>query len=135
MTKILKYVELCTGANHAGPAWIGFAESSKSGRTVYFNGRAFALTKGPFGFGNSYDLESGDAYWISGVKKRGSNRHWAGAGRISISRDAVPAFLELTGSNDIDDSLYEVVDSFPETDKARFRELLNESWREDGDAG
>ena len=134
MARLLKYVERCTGANHNGEAWIGFAETSKSGRTVYFNGRAYALTTGGGSAGNAYDVETNELYWISGVKKRGTNRHWAGSGRIAVSEDAVPALLERIGAAGIDASVYEVVDSFPKADKERFRELLNESYRDEVDA-
>jgi len=35
-------------------------------------------------YGNYICVETGDEYWISGVKKRDSNRHWAGSGRVTI---------------------------------------------------
>ena len=37
---MLKYIELKTGYNDNGPAWIGRVKVSKSGCTLYFNGRA-----------------------------------------------------------------------------------------------
>jgi hypothetical protein len=134
MSETLKYVERCTGANHNGEAWIGFAEESKSGRTIYFNGSAYELTKGGGSPGNSFDVEAGGFYWISGVKKRGTNRHWAGSGRIMISKDAVEAFLETTGADQLDSSIYEVVESFSKTDKDRIRKLQNESPYDEDDA-
>ena len=33
----IKYIELKTGYNDDGPAWIGNVKESKSGKTVYFN--------------------------------------------------------------------------------------------------
>ena len=36
----LRYIELKSGFGDNGSAWIGMAEFSKSGRTVYFNGKA-----------------------------------------------------------------------------------------------
>ena len=42
----LMYVELKSGFNHDGPAWIGFAGSSKSGATIYFDGKSFKSLKG-----------------------------------------------------------------------------------------
>ena len=37
----LKYIELKTGWNDNGPAWIGFVKESRSGKMVYFNDHAF----------------------------------------------------------------------------------------------
>ena len=83
----IMYVELKTGYNDNGPAWIGNAYFSKSGKTIYFNGKAF--------HGGRRELISGDLYWISGVKKDGTDRHWAGGGKISIDKSVVKAYLEF----------------------------------------
>ena len=64
-----------------GPAEIGAVTFSQTGRTVYFKGRTFRRANCGGG-GNFLCVETGDSYWISGVKKRGSNRHWAGGGPI-----------------------------------------------------
>jgi hypothetical protein len=37
--KLLKYIELKSGHSDNGPAWIGYVTPSKTGRTLYFNGR------------------------------------------------------------------------------------------------
>ena len=82
---MLKYIELKSGFNDDGPAWIGRVAVAKSGRTIYFNGKAFKRATGG-GFGGNYiDLETRDTYWISGVKKSGLDRHWAGSGKISVT--------------------------------------------------
>ncbi len=100
---------------------------SKTGRTVYFNGKAFGRSTGGGVSGNHYDVETGEEFWISGVKKRGTNRHWAGSGRIAIEAVAVGEYLELTGQSELDHSIYEVVDPFPRTNRERFRALLNQA--------
>ncbi|MDP9174328.1 MAG: hypothetical protein M3O30_10750 [Planctomycetota bacterium] len=64
-----------------GPAEIGEVTFSQTGRTIYFKGRSFQRSRSG-GPGNYFCVESGDTYWISGVKKRGSNRHWAGGGPV-----------------------------------------------------
>ena len=56
MRKVLKYVELKTGYNDNGPAWIARVKVSKSGRTIYFDGRA--LKQGSSGTGNFVDLKT-----------------------------------------------------------------------------
>lgn len=97
----LIYVELKTGHDDNGPAWIGFAGSSKSGATIYFDGKAFKSLKGAGFSANYYEAESGDEYWISGVKKDGQDRHWAGGGKIEIDEIAVASYLDLMGLSDL----------------------------------
>jgi len=43
---MLRYVELKSGHFDDGPAWIGYVTPSKTGRTLYFNGRALRKLKG-----------------------------------------------------------------------------------------
>jgi hypothetical protein len=43
-TDMLKYIERKSGYRHNGPAWIRRVRSSRSGRTIYFNGRALVPT-------------------------------------------------------------------------------------------
>lgn len=97
MKKELIYVELKSGYSDNGTAWIGFRGTSKSGSTIYFNGLAFQSTKGQGISANYFETESGDEYWISGVKKKGGDRHWAGSGKIKIDKHAVDDYLTLTG--------------------------------------
>ena len=120
MQKQLKYVELKTGYADDGPAWIGNAEFSKTGMTVYFNGRAF---KGN-GHGLCSDLETHEVYWISGIKKNGLDRHWAGRGKIKIDRNIVREYLAIVGLDTLDTAKYEVVELL-ETDKTKFTEMEN----------
>ena len=72
----IRYIELKTGYNDDGPAWIGNVKESKSGQTVYFNNHAFQKYNGVRG--NYVDVETGEEYWISRPKKNGQDRHWAG---------------------------------------------------------
>ncbi len=98
MTKRLVYVELKTGFDHDGPAWIGHATTSKSGLTIYFDGLAFKRLGGQGIRGNYYEANSGDEYWISGVKRDNWDRHWAGSGKIQIDRAAVSEYLSRIGA-------------------------------------
>ena len=52
---MLRYAELKTGHNDNGPAWIGSIQMSRSGRTIFFNGKALKRTGRPVS-GNHYDL-------------------------------------------------------------------------------
>lgn len=124
MIKHLMYIELKTGYNDDGPAWIGYVKTSKTGKTIYFNDHAFQRYNGANA--NYIDIESGDEYWISGVKKRESNRHWAGHGKIAIDSRTVDEFLRLKGREQLP-SDYEVVEIADEFPVERVKDLLNQS--------
>jgi len=124
--RVLKYIEKCTGTNHNGPAWIAYVQTSRSGRAVYFNGRALQAPAYRGGVGNHCDLETGDAYWVSGVKKSGSNRHWAGSGHLLVEESAVSELLLRTGAKSLDKSLYRVTPDLPPTDPQQFVGRFNE---------
>jgi hypothetical protein len=122
---MLMYIELKSGYSDNGPAWIARVEHSRSGRTVYFNGKALARTVGPCIDGNHVDIETGKEYWVSGVKKKGDDRHWAGSGRIMIEASAVAEYLRLTSAAELDNARFDVIDDLPSPDKARLHALEN----------
>ncbi len=62
------YVELKAGA---GIASIGHVQFSKTGRTVYYRGRKLERIRGGGISGNHIDTETGEEFWISGVKRTG----------------------------------------------------------------
>jgi hypothetical protein len=110
MRERLLYVE-AKSSGHGGEAWIGFATFSRTGATVFFNGRAFRSLKGSGVSANFFDLLTGESFWISGVKKRGSNRHRFGSGVIQVERRAVPALLGLLGARELDHSRFAIGDA------------------------
>ena len=118
------YIELKTGYSDDGPAWIGYVKTSKSKKTIYFNNHAFQKYIG--GYSNDIDIENGDEYWISGLKKRESNRHWAGHGKIMIDRRAVKEYLSIIGAKELPLSLFEVIDIEDKFPIKRINALLNE---------
>jgi hypothetical protein len=122
---VLKYIELKTKQNHRGPAWIARVVLSKSGRTVYFGGKALKRAVRGGVSANHYDSETGEEYWVSGVKKDGSDRHWAGGGKVLIEAGAVAEYLELTGAAAIDQSRLEVIPDLEPPDPSRFVSLEN----------
>lgn len=124
---MLTYIELKTGYADNGPAWIARVRVSKSGRTVYFNGKALKRIDGGGVVGNHVDPETGDEYWVSGVKKRGLNRHPAGSGVIMVEAGAVSDFLQLVGQEKLDVSQFRVIDDIPETDPAMFYDRENQA--------
>ena len=124
MINNLMYIELKTGYSDDGPAWIGYVKTSKSKKTIYFNDHAFQKNIG--NYANYIDIENGDNYWISGLKKEESNRHWAGHGKIMIDRRAVNEYLSLIGEKELPLNLFEVVDIEDRFPVKRVKELLNE---------
>jgi hypothetical protein len=90
-------VELKTGFNDDGPASISWVTFSKTGRTVYYRDRSLQrIIRGGIG-SNHRDTVTGDEYWISGVKKDGQDRHWAGKGRVVVDEDAQEEYERITG--------------------------------------
>jgi len=121
----LMYIELKEGYGDSGPAWISKVAFSKSGETVYFNGKALKKARNRGIAGNFLDLETGDEYWVSGVKKRGSNRHWAGSGKIQIDVNAFSEFLQHTGQQELDTKQFQICSDILATDPQKFYELEN----------
>ncbi|MEL6769472.1 MAG: hypothetical protein AAFP18_00215 [Bacteroidota bacterium] len=89
------YIELKTGYNGDGPARIGRVTFSKSGRSLYYRGQRFERIRGGGAAGNYYEVESGDEYWISGIKTDGRDRHWAGSGRVHVDEDVRDEYERL----------------------------------------
>ena len=117
------YVELKTGFEDNGPAWIGFGTYSKTGRTIYFNGKAFQIMGGRGIQGNYFDIETSEEYWISGIKKDGNDRHWAGSGKVFIDKDAVNEYLLITGGESIELKKFEIVFLNTVIDKEKFDKI------------
>jgi len=103
----IRYIEIKTGYSDDGPAWIGKVKLSKSGQTIYFNDKAFR--KGQSTYGNYYDVETKEDYWISRVKKDGTDRHWAGHGKIFLDKSIVQEYLDLTGQKAVDSSRFQLI--------------------------
>ncbi len=122
---MLKYIELKSGYNDNGPAWIGRVKASKSGRTLYFNGRA--LKRGVRGAsGNYVDLRTGEFFWVSGVKRNSEDRHWAGSGKVLIEAAAVREYLAIVNRTELDKTRFLVTDKIRDTDPADFVGLEND---------
>lgn len=89
----LMYVENKNGEIDGANGRVGWVTFSRTGRTVYYRG--LELAKGSGIRGNFFDVASRDEYWISGVKKRGSNVHYAEQTTVAIDEDALKAYSEL----------------------------------------
>jgi len=87
-TSRVMYIELKTGYGDNGPARIGRVTFSKTGRTIYYrNLKLRRIKRGGIG-SNYFDVDTGEEYWVSGVKENRQDRHWAGSGLVEVDADA-----------------------------------------------
>ena len=116
-TKLL-YVELIPDTTHTGPAWIGYGQINRTGKTIYFDGKILGHGKGMIG--NHVDIVKGDEYWISGVKKDGQDRHWAGHGKIQIDKSAITEYLQIIDEQELPKGKFIIVElnNIPKTELA-----------------
>jgi hypothetical protein len=56
-----------------GPARIGLVTFSKTGRTIYYQGKSFRNLSGNGIKANYFGVDTGDHYWISGPKRNGED--------------------------------------------------------------
>jgi len=75
------------------PARIGWVRFSKSGRTIYY--RKKELLQANIESGNFIDKESREIYWVSGIKSRGSNTHYAESRSVEVDHDAKEEYARL----------------------------------------
>lgn len=99
--KRIMYVENKDGDIDGVPGRIGWVTFSQTGRSVYYRGRTLKRAKGGGVRGNFFDEATGQEYWISGVKKEGSNTHWAESTKVEVDGDAVDEYNRLSASNAI----------------------------------
>jgi len=79
------YIEY-KGEGLTGPARIGRVTFSKSGSSIYYQGKTFQSLKGGYK-ANYYDLATGEQYWISGPKKRGGDHLYVTGIPVEIDDD------------------------------------------------
>ncbi len=92
------YVENKDGLLDGVQARIGWVRFSKTGRTIYYRGRSLLAIGGSGIRGNFIDEETREEFWISGVKKRGSNKHTAEFGVAAlVDEDAREEYERIKG--------------------------------------
>ena len=91
----LMYVENKDGDIDGVAARIGWVTFSKSGKSVYYRGRHLHRSGGQGVRGNYFDPETGEEYWVSGVKKRGSNTHWTESVEVTVDTNAVAEYRRI----------------------------------------
>jgi len=77
--------------------------------------------------GNYVDMQTGDSFWVSGVKKNGEDRHWAGSGKVLVEAAALSDYLEAIGATTLDRSRCKVTDAIRQTDIKKLSDVANAS--------
>ena len=131
MKSEIKFIELKTGYSDNGPAWIGKVSFSKSGKTIYFDGKAFQSLNGNGISGNFQEVETGDEYWISGVKKNQQDRHSCGGGKIYVERRILADYLKMIDRKTLKEKDYDIIDVDEEIPTERFNLYENENFEDD----
>ena len=93
----LMYIENKQGDIDGAVARIGWVTFSKSGKSVKYRGRCLSPSKGQGLLGNYFDDQNGEEYWVSGVKRSGSNAHPDKHVAVTVDDDAAEAYQELRG--------------------------------------
>jgi len=83
------YIEIKTDGLR-GEGRIGRVETSKTGKTLYYNGRTFAKAKGQPLRANYYDKDTLEDFWISGKRKDGQDALFPG--KIKIDEDVTEEY-------------------------------------------
>ena len=122
----IKYIELKSGFSDNGPAWIGLVSFSKSRKTIYFNRKAFQTLNGNGISGNYYEIESGNEYWISGVKKNQRDRHICGNGKIQVEKRILNEYLKIVNLESLNSKLYEIIEVNEEIPILKINEIENQ---------
>lgn len=92
--KRVMYVENKEGKIDGVDARIGWVEFSKTGKSIKYRGRELCRTSRGY-LGNYYDSNTSELYWVSGIKKRGSNVHYAESAKVMIDDDALEEYQRL----------------------------------------
>ena len=86
MKSRIMYIERKAG-NLTGEARIGRVTFSKTGKTLYYQGKIFQSLNGHGFKANYVELETGEEYWISGCRRDGADRLYGERLPIEIDED------------------------------------------------
>lgn len=93
MKRQLMYIENKSGDVDGARARVGWVTFSKTGRTVYYQGKS--LQRANETEGHHLDVENGDEYWVSSVKKPSSNGHYVVPVDIEVDDDALKEYQRI----------------------------------------
>jgi hypothetical protein len=87
IVKRYSYTDQLIEGGLTGPGRIGPVTFSKTGATLYYQGRSLQSLKGGGFKSNYFDIETGEHFWISGPKKNGEDALYATNVPIEIDED------------------------------------------------
>jgi hypothetical protein len=97
MRRRLRYIELKTGYGENGPASIGWVSLSKTGRTLYYRDLTLERVAAGGDLGHHRDVQTGDEYWVSGIKRNRRDRRWVDSENVVIDEDAREEYERAIG--------------------------------------
>lgn len=80
----IMYIEY-KGDGLEGPARIGRVTYSKTGKSVYYGGKQLQSQRGSGFKSNYFDVETGEAFWVSGCRKDGNDSLYGGT--VEVDED------------------------------------------------
>ena len=95
LTRRIMYVENKNGTIDGVAGRVGWVTSSRTGQTVYYRDLTLTKAKGGGIRGNFLNRVSGEEYWVSGIKRRGTNAHHAEPVAIEVDADALAGYRAL----------------------------------------
>jgi len=78
-----------------GDAKIGRVYFSKTKKTLYYRGQRFQSLKGRGFKANYIDIDNGDEFWISGIRKDENNRLYGGNQGVEIDEDIKEEYYKI----------------------------------------
>ena len=78
------------GDGIVGPARIGWVEVKDRGRRLDYRGQLFRTRRGRGFKSNYYDMNTGEAYWITGCRKDGRNALYST--EVEVDEDALEEY-------------------------------------------
>lgn len=97
MKSRIMYIE-CKADSLSGPARIGRVSFSKSGKSLYYQGKRFQTLGGQGFKANYFEVETRDEYWISGCKRNGEDRLYGERKPVEIDEDVRAEYwIEIRG--------------------------------------
>lgn len=110
------YIENKDGDIDGVAARIGWVSFSKSGKSVFYRGRELHKCSRGGIRGNFIDANTREEFWVSGIKKRGSNVHPAESVSFEIDADALDEYRVIKAGLSVSRSLTGCAPTFVSSD-------------------
>ena len=99
--KRVMYVENKDGDIEGVSARIGWVTFSKTGISVKYRGKTLRRSKGRPVNGNFFDVDTNETYWVSGIKRNGSNQHPCERISVQVDGDAREEYQRIKSGDSV----------------------------------